>query len=121
MTQPTAQLDLVEGIAGQRILITAGAAGIGRAIAERLGRLGASLFVCDIDDDALSRFGEEFPGSGRIRADVADEHDVDRMFASVGERLGGLDALINNAGIAGRPAGSRRLIRPTGGAVSMSA
>jgi len=97
--------DLAEGIGGQRVLITAGAGGIGLAIAARLARHGARIFVCDVADEALDAFGKDFPDAGRIKADVADEGDVDRMFDAVADKLGGLDALINNAGIAG----------PTGG------
>jgi len=104
MAEPTST-DLAEGIGGQRVLITAGAGGIGLAIATRLARHGARIFVCDVADEALDTFGKDFPDAGRIKADVADEADVDRMFDAVADTLGGLDALINNAGIAG----------PTGG------
>jgi NAD(P)-dependent dehydrogenase (short-subunit alcohol dehydrogenase family) len=97
--------DLADGIAGQRVLITAGAGGIGLAIAQRLASHGARLFVCDVSDEALDAFGREFPDAGRIKADVADEADVDAMFDAIGAKLGGLDALINNAGIAGPTSG----------------
>lgn len=97
--------DLADGIAGQRVLITAGAGGIGLAIAERLALHGARLFVCDVSDKALDAFGQDFPDAGRIKADVSNEVDVDAMFEAIAEKFGGLDALINNAGIAG----------PTGG------
>jgi NAD(P)-dependent dehydrogenase (short-subunit alcohol dehydrogenase family) len=97
--------DLAAGINGQRVLITAGAAGIGRAIAERLSRHGARIFVCDVDDGVLEAFGRAFPQAGRTKTDVADDAAVDRMFNAISKTLGGLDALINNAGIAG----------PTGG------
>ncbi|MEP2118337.1 SDR family oxidoreductase, partial [Bauldia litoralis] len=53
----------------------------------------------------------EFPDAGRIKADVSDEGDVDRMFDAAAEKLGGLDALINNAGIAG-PTGGVDAIDP---------
>lgn len=97
--------DLAEGIEGQRVLITAGAGGIGLAIAERLALHGARLFVCDVSDDAIDAFERRFPNAGCIKADVSDEGDVDRMFDAVADKLGGLDALINNAGIAGPTAG----------------
>lgn len=103
--------DLAGGIAGQRVLITAGAGGIGLAIAERLALHGARLFVCDVSDEALDEFGRSFPEAGRIKADVSDEGDVDRMFDAVAEKLGGLDALVNNAGIAG-PTGGIEDIEP---------
>lgn len=97
--------DIASGLAGQRVLVTAGAGGIGLAVAERLALHGAKLFVCDVAEKALGAFAERFPEAGWIKADVSDEADVDRMFDAIREYLGGLDALINNAGIAG----------PTGG------
>ena len=102
---------LASGVAGQRVLVTAGAAGIGLAIAERLELYGARVFVCDVAEAALQAFGEAHPAAGRIRADVADEAEVDRMFDAVRQSLGGLDALINNAGIAG-PTGAVDEIEP---------
>ena len=93
------------GLGGQRVLITAGAGGIGLVIAELLAKQGARLFICDVAQDALDAFGKRFPEHGRIKADVSLDADVDRMFDAVRAHLGGLDALINNAGIAG----------PTGG------
>jgi NAD(P)-dependent dehydrogenase (short-subunit alcohol dehydrogenase family) len=92
MTQP---------LAGQRALVTAGASGIGRAIAKRFRSAGARLFVCDIDDTALASFQGEFPEAQAMRADVADPAQVDALFAAVGTAFGGLDILVNNAGIAG--------------------
>jgi NAD(P)-dependent dehydrogenase (short-subunit alcohol dehydrogenase family) len=103
--------DLASGIKGQRVLITAGAGGIGLAIAQRLSAHGARIFVCDVDDRALDAFGRDFPEAGRIKADVSDEGDVDRMFEAIAKTLGGLDALINNAGIAG-PTGGVEEIDP---------
>jgi NAD(P)-dependent dehydrogenase (short-subunit alcohol dehydrogenase family) len=102
--------DLAHGLSGQRVLVTAGAAGIGLAIANRLAIHGARVFVCDVADHALGAFAERHPGAGSIKADVADQGDVDRMFDVIAEQLGGLDALINNAGIAG----------PTGGVDEIS-
>jgi NAD(P)-dependent dehydrogenase (short-subunit alcohol dehydrogenase family) len=102
--------DLAAGIAGQRVIITAGAGGIGLAIARRLAAHGARLFVCDVADAALDAFGRDLPEAGRIRADVAIEADVERLFAAAADHLGGLDAMINNAGIAG----------PTGGVDAIS-
>jgi NAD(P)-dependent dehydrogenase (short-subunit alcohol dehydrogenase family) len=100
-----AATELNFGLGGQRVLITAGAGGIGLAIAELLAEQGAQLFICDVAQDALDAFAKRFPAQGRIKADVALDADVDRMFDAVRAHLGGLDALINNAGIAG----------PTGG------
>ena len=86
---------------GQRVLVTAGAAGIGRAIVEALSAAGARVHLCDVDDANLAAIGAALPGVHATRADVADEADVDRLFGEVAATLGGLDVLINNAGIAG--------------------
>lgn len=105
MTEPPTSSDLGAGLAGQRVVVTAGAGGIGLAIARCLARQGSRVFICDVADEALAAYGREFPGAGWIKADVSVEADVDRLFEAAAARLGGLDALINNAGIAG----------PTGG------
>jgi NAD(P)-dependent dehydrogenase (short-subunit alcohol dehydrogenase family) len=97
--------DLGAGLQGQRVLVTAGAAGIGLAIAERLLHHGARVFVCDVAEAALDAFAKAHPRAGWVKADVSSEADVDRLFAALKGELGGLDALVNNAGIAG----------PTGG------
>ena len=89
------------GIAGQRVLVTAGASGIGRAIADLLIANGARVHICDIAEKFLGDFAEAYPDAGRTKADVSKEADVDRVFDDVAGTLGGLDALINNAGIAG--------------------
>jgi NAD(P)-dependent dehydrogenase (short-subunit alcohol dehydrogenase family) len=93
------------GLAGRRVLVTAGAAGIGLAIVERLLSHDVRVFICDVDEAALTSFRKVNPNAGTLKADVSSESDVDRMFAAVRAELEGLDALINNAGIAG----------PTGG------
>ena len=83
---------------GLRVLVTAGAAGIGLAIARTFRDAGARVFVCDIDDTALGALDKDI---GRTKADVASRADVDRLFAESQKALGGLDVLVNNAGIAG--------------------
>ena len=89
----------------QRVLITAGAGGIGLAIAERLAEEGARLIICDVDDAALDNFKSAFPDAVAVKADVSSADDVENLVKTAQSELGGLDALINNAGIAG----------PTGG------
>ena len=106
-----ARSDLGSGIAGQRVLVTAGAGGIGLAIAEELVRQGARILVCDVADAVLDAFSKRFPDSAGVKANVSDEADVDCMFDRVADTLGGLDALVNNAGIAG-PTGGVEEIDP---------
>jgi NAD(P)-dependent dehydrogenase (short-subunit alcohol dehydrogenase family) len=86
---------------GLRVLVTAGAAGIGRAIAQTFAMHGARVHICDAARAALEACGREQPDIGRSVADVSRVGDVDRLFADVKRELGGLDVLVNNAGIAG--------------------
>jgi len=66
---------------------------------------GARVYVCDIDRVAVDRITSELPGLRASVADVADRALVDRVFVDAERALGGLDVLINNAGVAG-PTGS---------------
>src|SRR5712691_3509127 len=93
---------------GLRVLVTAGAAGIGWVIAKTFLEHGARVQVCDVDDKALSALPKEI---FRVKADVANLSDVDRLFEEVKKNLGGLDVLVNNAGIAG-PTAKVEDIRP---------
>ncbi len=90
---------------GLRVLVTAGGSGIGRVIAETFASAGARLHVCDVSDAALADCNSNFPDWGITHCDVSDEEQVATLFENVKAHLGGLDVLINNAGIAG----------PTGG------
>ena len=92
---------MVRGLENKRVVVTAGAAGIGRAIAEGFYRAGARVHVCDVDATGLNDLAEARPEIGRSRADVADPDQVARLFEEARAGLGGLDVLINNAGIAG--------------------
>jgi NAD(P)-dependent dehydrogenase (short-subunit alcohol dehydrogenase family) len=102
---PKSANDFLAGLDGQRVLITAGASGIGFAIASTLSALGARVAICDIADAHIAEAKKALPKLLTTKADVAKDEDVDAMFALIGKEWGGLDALINNAGIAG----------PTGG------
>jgi len=86
---------------GLRVLVTAGAAGIGRAIAQIFALNGARVHICDADAKALDASAREQPDISRSLADVSQIEDVNRLFADVKRELGGLDVLVNNAGIAG--------------------
>jgi NAD(P)-dependent dehydrogenase (short-subunit alcohol dehydrogenase family) len=81
-------------------LITGGASGIGAATAERFLEEGAKVVVLDSDQIGCERIKKFLPQlAGVIRADVADPDDVARAFGELDEMVGGLDVLINNAGI----------------------
>lgn len=85
----------------QRVLITAGAAGIGREIARAFATAGATVFVCDIDAPALDRLKQEIPAVLTATCDIAKRTEIETMVADAASALGGLDVLVNNAGIAG--------------------
>jgi NAD(P)-dependent dehydrogenase (short-subunit alcohol dehydrogenase family) len=85
----------------QRVLVTAGASGIGREVARAFAANGAKVFVCDIDAEALHALTKELPGSTTQVCDMSKRADIERMVPLAVEALGGLDVLINNAGIAG--------------------
>jgi len=86
---------------GLRVLVTAGAAGIGRAIARTFAEQGARVHICDIDKNALADAEHSLPEVTQSVADVAKPAEVERLFDDAAAALGGLDVLVNNAGIAG--------------------
>lgn len=86
---------------GLKVVISAGASGIGRIIAETFADRGASVHICDIDGTALENLSKERPDIGFSKADVAAENEVNAWFDAAEMALGGLDVLVNNAGIAG--------------------
>jgi NAD(P)-dependent dehydrogenase (short-subunit alcohol dehydrogenase family) len=88
-------------LAGLRVLITAGASGIGLATARAFVREGARVYVSDVDREGLDGLAHSDPQVLRSVCDVADRTHVAAMFDGVNETLGGLDVLVNNAGIAG--------------------
>ena len=85
----------------QRVLVTAGGAGIGKEISRAFAANGAIVCVCDIDAKALDTAAKDIPGLKTIACDVSKRQDIERMVASAVEAMGGLDVLVNNAGIAG--------------------
>jgi NAD(P)-dependent dehydrogenase (short-subunit alcohol dehydrogenase family) len=95
----------------KRVVLTAGGAGIGRVTLQTFVEAGARVVTCDVEQAALDRLRGELPQVPAIPADVADEGAVDRLFELALEQLGGIDILINNAGIAG-PTGPIEEITP---------
>ncbi len=84
-----------------RIVITAAAAGIGRAIAERFLRDGQRVHICDVDRAAMDATLTTLPGINGTVTDVGDPKQVETLFAHALDWMGGIDVLINNHGIAG--------------------
>ena len=88
-------------VEGQRVIITAGASGIGRAIVDLFAEDGARLSVCDVDAVAIEGLRRAHPAIHAEVLDVSDRPAVESFVANSVERWGGIDALINNAGISG--------------------
>lgn len=87
-------------VKNQRVLITAGAGGIGRVMTETFVKAGAKVHICDVVQPAIDETVKVL-GVTATLCDVSDVKQVDQLFADVKKRLGGLDVLVNNAGIAG--------------------
>ncbi len=92
---------------GKKAIVTGASSGIGKATAQRLGREGASVCVnyfSDKEADAAQAIARDIAGAGDVRAiavqaDVGSEGDVRRMVRETVEAFGGVDLLVNNAGI----------------------
>ncbi|MDB5364826.1 MAG: short-chain dehydrogenase/reductase [Rhodospirillales bacterium] len=90
-----------EILPARRVLVTAGAAGIGLAIARAFLADGADVHVCDVDAAALDAARAELPGLGTSNIQIGDAAQMERLRAELEARFGGLDVLVNNAGIGG--------------------
>jgi len=89
------------GIKGLRVIITAGAAGIGREVARAFVREGATVHICDVDRQALAELASSDPKLKASVCDVSDREATTRFIDAGADAFGGLDCLVNNAGIAG--------------------
>jgi meso-butanediol dehydrogenase / (S,S)-butanediol dehydrogenase / diacetyl reductase len=89
----------MRGLAQKRILITGGASGIGAATAARFLEEEANVVVLDRDSAGLSRVQQQFPKLATVQADVTSFAAVQAAFAEAVGMIGGIDVLVNNAGI----------------------
>ena len=83
-----------------RVIVTAGAGGIGRCISETFVKAGARVHICDVSQTAILDAVKAL-GVTATLCDVSNLKQVDQLFANAQKQLGGLDVLVNNAGIAG--------------------
>jgi NAD(P)-dependent dehydrogenase (short-subunit alcohol dehydrogenase family) len=93
----------MRGLSGKAVLVSGGSSGIGKATAQRFLEEGSRVFLCGIDWDEVDRTIEELRPLGEVdgmACDVSAEADVSTLVRSAEERLGPVDVLINNAGIA---------------------
>ena len=85
---------------GQRALITGAGSGIGKVMAQHFEKAGARIWICDADTNNLEQSLKENPDWNGTPCDVSDENQVDQLFKKMSESFGGLEILVNNAGIA---------------------
>ena len=93
----------------RKVLVTAGASGIGKHIAAAFLAAGDDVYTCDIDSDALKAAAIEYPRLKTGICDVTDRVQSEKMVREVAEVLGGIDVLVNNAGTSGPTAPVRDL------------
>jgi NAD(P)-dependent dehydrogenase (short-subunit alcohol dehydrogenase family) len=90
----------MERLEGKRAIVTGAGSGIGRAIALRLASEGASVVVSDVDQGAVETVASEIEGETVIRkTDVTRSGEVEALVESAVEAWGGLDVMVNNAGV----------------------
>lgn len=87
--------------AALRVLVTAAGGGAGRVIASRFHDAGAKVVACDVDGDGVRALAAQCPGLKGIEGDAGDEATVARIAEAAVGHMGGIDALVNNVGIAG--------------------
>ncbi len=88
-------------VENQRVIVTAGAQGIGKAIAKAFLESGAQVHVCDISAERLAVCKDTLPQLETHVADVSDPEQVAAFMTDAIDAMGGVDVLVNNAGIAG--------------------
>lgn len=95
----------MRGLKAKRVVVTGGASGIGKATAKRFLDEGARVVIVDCSSEALVRTKDELPTlAGTIQTDVSDADAVASAFDRLDAQLGGVDVLINNAGVSVRAA-----------------
>ena len=86
---------------GQRALVTGAGSGIGKVMAKHFEKAGARIWICDADTNNLELSLKENLDWNGTPCDVSDENQVDQLFKEMSDSFGGLEILVNNAGIAG--------------------
>jgi NAD(P)-dependent dehydrogenase (short-subunit alcohol dehydrogenase family) len=90
----------MDRLEGKRAVVTGAGAGIGRSIALRLASEGARVALADVDEEAARKVASEIDGETLVRrTDVTRAEEVEELVASAVEAWGGLDVMVNNAGV----------------------
>ena len=97
-----------KSLKNKKIIISAGASGIGLAIAKNCLLKGAYVYLCDINERSINKLKKSFKGNNKVfiyKCDASNEYDVIGFFNEIKKRTKKIDALINNVGVSG-PTGS---------------
>lgn len=94
-------IGLANDVSDQIVVVTAGAGGAGRVIAEKFADAGSRVLTCDVDDRASAHLASARPDIAVLVGDVGEERTVERVFEEAERRFGPVDVLVNNVGIAG--------------------
>ncbi|MGB9226606.1 SDR family oxidoreductase [Mycobacterium sp.] len=91
---------MAAALAGKVAIVTGGASGLGRGIVEKFAEAGAAVVIADMNDEAGQAIAAQLGDRAWFQhADVADEADVEALVRAAVDRFGGLDVMVNNAGI----------------------
>lgn len=95
--------DKLLDLTGKTAIVTGGAMGIGLGIVTRLAQAGATVLIADLDEDSAQKSAQDLSTQGfkikAVKTDVSSETDVDKMVQTAVQDFGGLDIIVNNAGI----------------------
>jgi 3-oxoacyl-[acyl-carrier protein] reductase len=90
----------MSGLDGERIIVTGASRGLGRSMAERLSAEGARVTLTARDEQRLTAVADDLPGESLVvSGNVRDSGDVERVVEATVEDFGGVDTLVNNAGV----------------------
>lgn len=98
---------LHNNLEGRRILVTGGAGAIGSATARLLSNAGARVVISDFSDELVRVAVADTGAAAGFVADVGDERSVERLFAQINDLVGGVDGVVNNAGVLEKPGSTR--------------
>ncbi|MBM2820473.1 MAG: Short-chain dehydrogenase/reductase [Candidatus Berkelbacteria bacterium] len=103
MEQEIISFDKLLDLTGKTAIVTGGAMGIGLGIATRLAQAGANVLIADLDENAANKSVQDLSNQElkvkAVKTDVSSETDVDKMVQTAVQDFGGLDIIVNNAGI----------------------
>jgi gluconate 5-dehydrogenase len=99
---------------GTRALVTGGTSGLGLAMADALARAGATVVLTSRSAERAAEAAVRLPGALGVAADAGDELSVARAAGQAWSRLGGIDLLVNNAGLGMRSVNPRFMVEPQG-------